>query len=357
MGAMPLRVGIIGCGGITAFAHLPALCRMANDVVEIAYLCDTEIERAKVLGRRFNLQHATYLKDYREVLTDDTVKAVILASWPTNHASMAIESIKSGKNVLIQKPLLLPESAASEFLAICKQTDVNVLALPLVDTISPFVKLREILNTGALGSVRFARVRTTIPGPNDYYDDVREFFREPATYESPFLKSSYAQGAGSVADMGPYALTAFYYLFGPGKLRFSSRTPSDFDMSTLLVLEIPWHEKFQIPSTEIPICSVEIGWQQVRGSDICTIVGSAGTATIDSIGRLVVFSRDGMETVIVDRQESIRPSLPVSPISAQDLWINAILSRAPNHFYRTVESAVWVSSIIARVRSDTGKEA
>jgi len=352
MDTLPLRVGIIGCGGITAFAHLPTLCRMPSHQVEVRCLCDTNIGRAETLKQRFNLQNAICVQDYEKIVSDSSTDAIIVASWPSNHAQIAIEAIESGKHVLIQKPLSLSDVSADKVLAASRATTACILALPLIDAIRSFNRLRAVIDAGILGSVRFARIRTTVIGPDDYYDDVLEFFQEPRDAVLPYFQAEYARKCGSIVDMGPYALTAFHYLFGPGKLLFSYRMPTDYDKSALLVLEIPRQDNFQIPQNEAPYCSVEIGWQQVRGVEICSVFGSNGTACVEATGRLVVFGKDGKASV-AHQQDSLQPMLPASPIRAQDLWVEAILSGKRKQFRETVESAVWVSRIIDQVVPDT----
>jgi predicted dehydrogenase len=78
----PVRIGVIGCGGITAFAHIPAIIGEKRGL--IAALCDTSLARIKVLRDRFQLQETLDTDNYNELIERSEVDAVIVASWAVN---------------------------------------------------------------------------------------------------------------------------------------------------------------------------------------------------------------------------------------------------------------------------------
>ena len=67
-----LKIAVIGAGGISHGAHLPAYAKMDN--VEIVALCDIKIERAKKLADKYNVP-AVY-EDYNDVLNIPDLDAV-----------------------------------------------------------------------------------------------------------------------------------------------------------------------------------------------------------------------------------------------------------------------------------------
>jgi predicted dehydrogenase len=335
-----LKLGIIGCGGISAFAHVPALC--AREDIEITFLCDRNIRRAETIKERFSLDDTLCVADHRDFLRGDFVQGVVVATWPSQHAEIAIEAITRGLNVLIQKPLLASAAHADLLHEAVSNSDKNILALPLIEAIPSFAKLGSLVKTGELGAITFARIRTTVPEPDEYYADVREFFHESGELDPPYRKLAYAGGAGSAADMGPYALSAFYFLFGKGKLRSVNCWPVSYDNCAVFVMEIDSAEGSRA------LCSVETGWGQVRSREVCTVFGSLGTACIESSGDLVV-ERGKPYKRIIDTAPTNRSPLPLAPIDAQNRWIEAIRTGCKAKFHNTVESAAWVSRILADV--------
>jgi predicted dehydrogenase len=96
-----LKVGILGCGPISQGAHFEA-CRKASNA-ELYAICDV----AEDLLERMAVVHAprvTYT-DYKAMLSDPNVEAVIIAVADQFHVSAARGAIEAGKHVLVEKPL------------------------------------------------------------------------------------------------------------------------------------------------------------------------------------------------------------------------------------------------------------
>ena len=96
-----LRVGILGCGPIAQFAHLEA-CQKAGNVILHA-VCDTAEDLATKLGTFYDADKI--YTNYEEMLGDDQLEAVIVATADEFHLSASLQAIKLGKHVLVEKPL------------------------------------------------------------------------------------------------------------------------------------------------------------------------------------------------------------------------------------------------------------
>jgi predicted dehydrogenase len=329
-----VKVGIIGCGGITAFAHLPALLRRRDDGVQVSYLCDSNIHRTEVLRRRYGLT-ARSTVDFREVLDDPETDALIVASTPVTHDLLAASAIATGKHVLLQKPLALTNLGIQEVLTAASRSNANVLALPLVSNIPGLAQIRDLLRSNTFGQIRSFRIRTSISGPKDYFEDVQMFFEEK-TPELPYLTDSYARKAGAIADMGPYALTVFHFLFGPGDLVWATADASTYERAAILMLST---KQYGVTGT------VELGWEQVPIGETCMIVGSAASGWVEPNGALTVVGDEGAHLRTHDIARSA--ILPASPTDAQDEWVDAVLRGEAHAFHDSVETACWVAAIIA----------
>lgn len=102
-----IRVALIGAGGFAKSMHLPNLLELKSDYQLRAVVSRTG-HNATATGRRFGAEYCS--TDYREVLDDDDVDAVIIATRHDTHASIALEALRAGKHVLLEKPLALNES-------------------------------------------------------------------------------------------------------------------------------------------------------------------------------------------------------------------------------------------------------
>jgi len=96
-----LKVGILGCGPIAQFAHLEA-CQKAGNV-ELHCVCDVAEDLAQKMG--FFYEAKNIYRDYDEMLKDEELEAVIIATSDAFHLSASVSAVKAGKHVLVEKPV------------------------------------------------------------------------------------------------------------------------------------------------------------------------------------------------------------------------------------------------------------
>jgi predicted dehydrogenase/threonine dehydrogenase-like Zn-dependent dehydrogenase len=112
--AMPGRKGkiqlaMIGAGAYAKGMHLPILQSLA-DRFHIRAVVSRTGHNAKETASSFGADYAS--TDYRDVLNDPDIDAVLIATRHNLHASMALEALAAGKHVLVEKPLALTEDEA-----------------------------------------------------------------------------------------------------------------------------------------------------------------------------------------------------------------------------------------------------
>lgn len=118
-----LRIGIIGCGRISQ-AHIRA-ANYLKDKVEIVALSDKYIVRAKKIGS--NLGITFCVDDYRKLLENQEVDAVIIALPHHLHYEATIASAKAKKHILLEKPMALKYKEAEEMVAIAKENNISLM--------------------------------------------------------------------------------------------------------------------------------------------------------------------------------------------------------------------------------------
>lgn len=107
VGSNAIRIALIGAGGFAKGMHLPNLMELKSDYLLRAVVSRTG-HNAAATGKRFDAEYCA--TDYREVLDDKNVDAVIIATRHDSHASIALEALQAGKHVLLEKPLALEEA-------------------------------------------------------------------------------------------------------------------------------------------------------------------------------------------------------------------------------------------------------
>lgn len=99
-----IRIALVGAGNFAKGTHLPNL-QALSDRFHLQAVVSRTGHNATATARQFGANYAT--TDYRQVLEDPAVDAVLIATRHNLHASMALEALKAGKHVLVEKPLAL----------------------------------------------------------------------------------------------------------------------------------------------------------------------------------------------------------------------------------------------------------
>ena len=102
--ADPIAIGIIGVGGM-GMSHLKQLARRTD--TSIAYVCDVDrirLQNALKTVQEISGKSPKAVTDLREILSDEKVQAVFIATPDHWHAPAAILSLNAGKHVYVEKP-------------------------------------------------------------------------------------------------------------------------------------------------------------------------------------------------------------------------------------------------------------
>lgn len=99
-----IRIAVVGAGGFARSTHLPNLQKM-SDSYEILAICSRTGQNAKSTAKQFQAGYAA--TDYDQILADQDVDAVLIATRHDMHADMTLQALNAGKHVLVEKPLAL----------------------------------------------------------------------------------------------------------------------------------------------------------------------------------------------------------------------------------------------------------
>lgn len=103
-----VKIGFIGVGHMGQLAHLNNYVHLP-EYCEIVCLCDTRINQATHLASRYGIPKVT--ADYRELLADPEIEAVVCIQYFENHVVLVPEVLRAGKHVITEKPLcVFPEN-------------------------------------------------------------------------------------------------------------------------------------------------------------------------------------------------------------------------------------------------------
>lgn len=96
-----IKFALVGAGNLAKWAHLPALQKIAGAKLHAVH--SNSGARGKSYAMRFGANYAS--SDLNEILNDQDVDAVIIATRHNQHAQQAIAALNAGKHVFIEKPM------------------------------------------------------------------------------------------------------------------------------------------------------------------------------------------------------------------------------------------------------------
>ncbi len=145
-----LRVGIVGLGragqGMQAgeLAALPKLFKITAG-------CDVDEARHKDLPPAF--EGATLYSNYDEMLKDESIDLVAIATRHADHAPMAIKALKAGKYVSEDKPCALNTTQMDKLVEVARAYPGRLFLRHNHRFDAPFLKTRRLIGSGVLGTV------------------------------------------------------------------------------------------------------------------------------------------------------------------------------------------------------------
>jgi predicted dehydrogenase len=145
-----LAVGVVGLGywGPNLARNFAAL-----DGCELRWCCDSSEERLERWRSAF--PGALFTSKLDDLLADDGLDAVVVATDVPSHAPIALASLAAGKHCFVEKPLTQSSREAAEVVAAASAAGLVLMAGHLLEYHPGVAKLKEILDAGELGEVRY----------------------------------------------------------------------------------------------------------------------------------------------------------------------------------------------------------
>jgi predicted dehydrogenase len=133
----------------------PNLVRAAVELEDthVHTLCDTDADRLAQQGRRYSSARLT--NDYDEVLADDEIDAILLATPIVTHHNLALRALAAGKHVFVEKPLANSTAECAELIEAADDRGLILMPGHTFLYSPPVVKIKEMLDSDELGELFF----------------------------------------------------------------------------------------------------------------------------------------------------------------------------------------------------------
>ncbi|MBH5317033.1 Gfo/Idh/MocA family oxidoreductase [Paenibacillus sp. GSMTC-2017] len=194
-----IKIGVIGAGNIGG-VHLQQFAQL-SDYCELTAITDTNLQLAHEKAAQYGIQQVTGTPE--ELIMSEEVDAVIVAVPNQFHAPLAIQAIKAGKHVLLEKPMGINGDAARQIVKAAELSDRVVMVGHQMRWESIPMQIKEQIDRGELGKIYTAKAgwfrRKGIPGWGTWFTRTDQ------------------SGGGPLIDIGVHMLDLALYLMGNPK--------------------------------------------------------------------------------------------------------------------------------------------
>jgi predicted dehydrogenase len=297
---MPRRGALIGYGFIAENGHLPVYIERADRVGDVVITAIADVTPARRSAAHRALPSASIYASYDELLQKEASRLdfVDIATPPYCHTAIANAALDCKLHVLCEKPLALSFGQAQEMAERARsQRRVlfpchNYRHAPVMRT------MRELVQQGAIGSVRLATLQTF---RTTHARGVRE-------WRPDWRRECHFSGGGIGMDHGPHSL---YLAF-----EWMRAYPSTVTASMSNALGVDVEETFNCTLTfPTAVATVMLTWTAGARKVMYTLHGSRGAISVDDDDiQLVLRDED-------DRPHDLRDFLDKRSVSSK--WMDA----------------------------------
>jgi len=226
---------------------------------------------------------------YEEILADDEVDAVLIATPNDTHREYAVKAAGAGKHVFLEKPIGNSVEAGRAIIEGCEKAGVTLFVGHMARRSSQFRMAKKMIDAGELGQVVLVEANRSHRGGMDVEEGQWRFYRERCP-------------GGPVMQLSAHDFDTLYYLFGPiksicAKIRRLA-TPGEIEDTGVMAVEFE--------------------------SGVLGYVGTAYTippttfTNIYGTEAALMMNRQERTVTLVDksgRREDRAPALPVNPFT------------------------------------------
>jgi predicted dehydrogenase len=271
-----VKWGLVGCGDISRKRVAPALRDLAN--CDLAAVSRANFEQAESFAREFGARK--WYRDWSDLIADEEVEAVYIATPVRLHAQQTIAAAKAGKHVLCEKPMAMNVDECDRMIEACRASNVK-LGISYYRHFYPAIKkIKEIISAGEIGDPVIAQVNAF------------EWFNPDASNPRRWLLDKSQAGGGPMLDFGCHRIEVLLNILGPVTKTVSVLNTAVFERE----VEDTGVAVFQFERGTLGVLSITHAARESQ--DTVAIFGSAGSIHVNSLneGTLTIHTNTGERT-------------------------------------------------------------
>lgn len=142
------QIAIIGPGSICR-TYMEAL--KTSEKVKVTAISGRDTEKGRSMAAEYGLP---YYVDQEEMYRTEQLDAVLICTPTFTHEEMVRRAIAHKVHVMCEKPFVLDADIAEQLFAEAKAADVRMMVMHVVRFWPEYVKMKEMIRTGALGDIK-----------------------------------------------------------------------------------------------------------------------------------------------------------------------------------------------------------
>ncbi len=146
--------GVIGAGNVCEVKSVPGMYKTPHS--EVKTVMRRSGEKAEDFARRHGV--ANWTTDADVIFNDPEINIVYIATPPNSHCELTLRAAAAGKAVYVEKPMANTWEECQEMIEACRNADVPLFVAYYRRALPGFNTLREIIQSGKIGSVRFVDI-------------------------------------------------------------------------------------------------------------------------------------------------------------------------------------------------------
>ena len=265
-----INFGIIGCGDVTEKKSGPAFQKVEGSNL----LAVMRRNEEKLIDYANRHKVPKYSTDYLDLLKDENIDAIYIATPPNMHHFYTLEAAKYGKAVYVEKPMATSVAECKEMIQVCKDYKVPLFVAYYRREQEKFKKVKEIIDSKEIGEIKsFNYIYTS---KTLTIDDNRSW-----------LLNKEISGGGMLYDIGSHMVDIMIFLFEEALMAsgISCNQNNDFKVNDVTTGIIKFKNNIQ--------GSIQLSFNGNDSRDELVIIGSKGTL------KLSIMSNDKL-TIIKD---------------------------------------------------------
>lgn len=156
-----LKVGIVGTGRIGKVHTMSIMNHLPQ--VEIKGVTDIDLERAREWAAQAGI--GTVYGDYKALLADPEINAVLVCSSTDTHADIAVAAANAGKHVFCEKPVDLSVEKVEAVIDAAEKAGVKLQIGFNRRFDHNFRKVKELIDNGTIGDLQILKITSRDPSP------------------------------------------------------------------------------------------------------------------------------------------------------------------------------------------------